>query len=231
MVKRIKRFGMYKYGFILLFGACLLPALFSSGCQWPLKTRPTVLPSGFSPLELEKYNTAKATYLEGKYPESAKQFALIREQTANPSMARMALYGLACSKLMVANTPKEYHEALGLWQTWVQCAVPAKEHEDPVLFQPIIDRKLLISNIPLSANSNEAIEEGDYITRWFIIRAGQEMERLRGQLEVANQKIENRDKKIKTFKAEIIRLNEQIKAFETIDQKIQKKKNAIPSSD
>lgn len=194
-------------------------------------TRSSVLSSGFSPLELEKYDDAVATYKAGKYDESAEKFSLIREQTVNPAMARMALYGLSCAKLMTANTPKAYNEALGLWRTWVQTAVPAKEHEDPVLFKPIIDHKLIVSKVPLSAESDQAIEEGDYITRWYIIRADKEIERLREQLAVANQKVENRDKKIKTFKNEIIRLNEQIKAFETIDQKIQNKKNAIPSSD
>jgi len=222
---------MIRYKFLLMVVVCLLPAMLSIGCQWPLKTRPTVLPSGFTPLELERYNAAKETYLKGSYDESAQQFALLREQTANPAMARMALYGLACSKLMVANTPKAYHEALGLWQTWVQCAVPANEHEDPILFKPIVENKLLVSKIPLNADSDRSIEEGDYITRWFIVRTDQEIAKLRDQLEVANQKVENRDKKIKAFKAEIVRLNEQIKAFESIDQKIQKKKNAIPSSD
>jgi hypothetical protein len=50
-------------------------------------------------------------------------------------------------------------------------------------------------------------------------------------LDTAGQNLESRDKKIKTLEKEIERLNEQIKAFESIDQKIQKKKNAIPSAE
>jgi len=231
MVQSSWIFGAKEFRIVTIFFLCLVFVSPLSGCKWPIMTRSSVLPSGFSPLELEKYENAVTTYKAGKYDESAEQFSIIREQTVNPAMARMALYGLACAKLMSANTPKAYSEALGLWRTWVQTAVPAKEHEDPILFQPIIDQKLIVSKVPLSAESDQAIEEGDYVTRWYIIRADKEIESLREQLAVANQKVENRDKKIKTFKNEIIRLNEQIKAFETIDQKIQNKKNAIPSSD
>lgn len=210
---------------------CIGIIMSTGGCRWPWPGQPAVLESGVSPAEMRKYAEAVKTYQTGNYEAAGKSFAAMREQTANPVAARMALYGLACSRLMMATTPKDYQEALALWDTWVHCAPTRQDRENPVLFAPIIKNKMIFSLIPLQSTGGGTGEDNQDDFRGFMLRANNELQRLKRQLESARQGIEDRDKKIKTLEKEIYRLDQQIKAFETIDQKIQKKKNAIPSAD
>jgi hypothetical protein len=203
----------------------------ATGCNWRGLFRPTVMESGLVPSEAKKYEDAVNAYKLKAYEQSANRFAAIREQTANPAMARMALYGLACARLMLADTPKKYQDAIALWDTWVQCAPSKTEFENPTLLAPLLSDKMIFSHIPLDGESVAVTEPAPAVPQWFVVRANQELQRLRNQLDTAGQNLESRDKKIKTLEKEIERLNEQIKAFESIDQKIQKKKNAIPSAE
>jgi hypothetical protein len=186
---------------------------------------------GLSPSEAKKYEDAVNAYKAKAYEQSANRFAAIREQTANPTMARMALYGLACARLMLADTPKKYQDAIALWDTWVQCAPSKTENENPTLLAPLLANKMIFSNIPLDGEAVAVTEPAPSVPQWFVVRANQEIQRLKAQLDTAGQNLESKDKKVKTLEKEIERLNEQIKAFESIDQKIQKKKNAIPSAE
>ncbi len=200
-----------------------------SGCQ--LMARPAVIVSEPAPVEFKKYNEAVEAYQLTEYLIAIQQFTAIREQTANPDMARMALYGLACSKLMAADSPQEYKEALALWETWVQCASNTHGAENPLLLAPIIRDKMLFSHIPLAPDGVQAATEEETIPRWFMIQADRELQKMKKQLATADQNLDNKDKKIKALEKEIARLNQQIKDFESIDQKIQTKKSAIPSAD
>lgn len=176
---------------------------------------------------MKRYLEAVNAYQTAQYEVADKRFEAIREQTTNPATSRMALYGLACTRLMMATTPEDYQQALALWDTWLQCAPSRYDRENPTLFDPIIEKKMVFSMIPLKDGTSDDQDP----TQWFMLRANNELHKLKFQLENAQQSIENRDVKIKSLEKEISRLNEQIKALETIDQKIQKKKNSIPSAD
>jgi TolA-binding protein len=203
-----------------------------AGCNWRALTGPTSVEPGLAPAESKKYAEAVGAYNAKSYDQSAQKFTALREQTANPAMARMALYGLACTRLMQANTPKEYQEAIALWNTWVQSA-PKKnpEYEDPALLAPLLAEKMLFSHIPLGKEDLAPTAAEPSVPQWLLVRANQELQRLKGQLDATALELEARDKRIKSLEKEIERLNQQIKAFESIDQKIQKKKNAIPSAE
>lgn len=208
--------------------ACLSLVMIASGCRFPFK--PSATRSDLSPLELKAYQDAVDVYNARDYKKSAHQFETIRETTANPKMSRMALYGLACSRLMSADSPDEYQQALSLWDTWLKCAPRQSSSENPILFAPVIREKMIFSQIPLGAEG--AVDSQDQTApAWLLARANQQLQRIKKQLEEAGKSIDVRDKKIKALEKEISRLNEQISAFEKIDQKIQTKKNAIPSAD
>ncbi|MBI5063920.1 MAG: hypothetical protein HZB87_10785 [Desulfatitalea sp.] len=213
----------------ILVGLSLMVA---TGCNWYALSGPTSLEPGLAPAEAKKYGEAVSAYKAKAYDQSTQKFTALREQTANPVMARMALYGLACTRLMQANTPKEYQEAIALWETWVQSAPKKKpEYEDPALLAPLLAEKMLFSHIPLDKDGLASIATEPVVPQWLLVRSNQELQRLKSQVAAAEQNLDSRDKKIKALEKEIERLNEQIKAFESIDQKIQKKKNAIPSAE
>jgi chromosome segregation ATPase len=205
--------------------------LFIGGCRvnWPLvfsKAEPQP-----SAEEVRQYRQAITAYQKTAYREAAQSFELLRMQTRDKRFARMALYGLACSKLMAADTPEAYADALQLWQKWVEKAPRKVDYENPALADALIKEKMLFSNIPLKKAEAEEAAEEPMVSRWLLIQSKVELDRLRGELKAARKTLDKRQKLIKDRERKIGELKRKIKALETIDQKIQKKKDAIPSAD
>ncbi len=214
-----------------LLGIICIGLLFVSGCRdtWPFlfsDTQPHP-----SAEEVRQYRQAVATYQKTGYTDAARSFELLRAQTRDKRFSRMALYGLACSKLMAADTPEAYAEALQLWQKWVDDAPMKVDYENPVMADALIKEKMLFSNIPLKETSVEKTETEPMVSRWLLIQSKAELDRLRKELETAQETLDKRQKMIKARENKIGELRRQIKALETIDQKIQKKKDAIPSAE
>ncbi len=205
--------------------------LFVSGCRftWPFSA--SKAESHPSAEELRQYRQAIAAYQKTAYVEAAQSFEIVRKQTQDKRFAGMALYGLACSKLMAADSPEAYAEALQLWQQWVDSAPKKFEHENPVLADALIKEKMLFSNIPLKKAAEEEPEPEPMVSRWLLIQSKVELDRLRDELKAAKEALDKRQKLIQAREKKIGELRRQIKALETIDQKIQKKKDAIPSAE
>ncbi len=203
----------------------------STGCRnsWPFK--PAEVVSRPSPEAKKQYNQAVEAYLDKQYVVAAERFETIRGQTTDKRFALMALYGAACSRLMAANSPQEYNDALVLWDKWVKQVPDTCDYEDSSLFDPLIKNKMIFSNIPMTPEKSGDLDIDATVPRWLLIKSKEELTRLKDELEAARLNLEKRQKKIQALEREIGELKGQIKALETIDQKIQKKKNAIPSTD
>lgn len=207
---------------------CLWLVLGANACRWPWQDRPFVGPVDPSPVELKQYEEAVRAYKAEDYADAIRRFEAVREQTGHSTIARMALFGLACSRLMAAETPSAYKEALALWEAWVRTAPCPGVYEDARLFAPMIRHKMIFSHIPLDMGGLETLEAEQTVPKWFMVQADQELRRLKDQLNAAEHHIENKDKNIKALEAEINRLSQQIEALEKIDQQIQQRKSAIP---
>lgn len=201
------------------------------GCRFPWPVEPKSIDSAPSPAALKAYRAAVVKFREGDYDASAKQFSEIRDTTSDQRLARMALFGLALSQLVVAETPEAYEQALQLWQNWVNIAPDIEDSENAALLDPIIRDKMLLANIPATSDNLEIQTPEATVSNLLFVRTKQEMDRLREQLETSEANLKKGQAKIQSLKKEIGRLKRQIKAMEAIDQKIQKKKNAIPSAD
>lgn len=214
--------------------------MFVGGCRvnWPF---------GFSNAgpqismeEVRQYRQAVSDYQKTEYVEAAQSFERLWMQTHDKRFARMALYGLACSKLMAANTPEAYADAMQLWQEWVDRAPKNVDYENPALADALIKEKMLFSNLPLAKTADQADTKDTadeetapepMVSRWLLIQTKLELDRLRGELKAAHEILDKKQKVIQSRERKIGELKRKIKALETIDQKIQKKKDAIPSAD
>ncbi len=205
--------------------------MLGAGCRFPWPMQPRTVDPSLSPTALKAYRAAVAKFQDGAYDDSAERFSAIRDQTADKRMARMALYGLALSRLVAAATPEAHEQALLLWQNWVDIAPDVAEIENAALFDTLVKEKMLFSNIPAAPEKTDQTVDDGAIPNWLFIRTKQEMDRLRRQLLSSKETIIKRESKIESLHKEIGRLKRQIKAMEAIDQKIQEKKNAIPSAD
>lgn len=209
---------------------CLVVTL-CGGCRfgWPPQKQDAV--SQPSPLSLKLYRQAVAAYQAGEYATADKRFADLRKRNMDKVLDRMALYGLACTRLMRAETPKEYRQALALWENWVQLTQQDYQSESPMLLDPLIREKMLFSNIPLTPIGNSEIDPEPKVGQWMLINAANELGRVKSKLAATEKTAQKRKKRIGALEKKIAELQRQIKALETIDQKIQKKKSAIPSAD
>jgi hypothetical protein len=215
----------------LLFGLVILGVLTSTGCQGTWLFKPAQVSSQPSSEVMKQYRQGVALYEQKQYVDAAERFDAIRQQTTDKHFALMALYGQACSRLMAANTPQEYSDALALWDRWIMHVPDTCDCEDAALLDPLIKNKMIFSNIPLTPENPAEVQSGASVPQWLLFKSKEEQDRLKGELEAAQQTLERRHKRIQSLEKDIEELKGQIKALETIDQKIQKKKNAIPSTD
>lgn len=89
------------------------------------------------------YVLAVDSYLAGQYEKAASIFQRLSGNAADPVVARKAYFGLACARLATAHSPAELHEALNIWNTWVQMTPEGLPSEDPRLLTPLLPRLTL----------------------------------------------------------------------------------------
>jgi DNA repair exonuclease SbcCD ATPase subunit len=210
----------------ILILACLA-VVAAAGCRAPI-FRPVAPLAAFSSSEMKKYAEALNAYQAQDYATSARHFTTLREQAAGDDVARVALYGIACARLMSAETIKEYRDAMALWDRWMRSGPNRPYLENPAMMAPILKEKMIFSFISIDSEEFEDEKNQDALDV-FMSQADPESQRLKPKLDDAVQSIDERDQKIEVLEKEIARLNQQIKDFESIDQKIQKKKSAIPA--
>jgi TolA-binding protein len=214
----------------LYYWLLLLMLILMTGCRLPWPSPGVQVPSQPAPDVRSQYQKALVTYQNGDYVAAAKQFETLRERVASGDMARMALYGQACAQLMAAQSPEGYQAALKLWQTWLSLAPQDLEYENPAMMAPLVSEKMLFSNLPQSQDNGATNQDEKELTQWVLIKTRQELDNLKKKLALSEKASSQREKKISELEKEIARLKEQIHALETIDQKIQEKKSAIPSA-
>lgn len=209
-------------------------ALMATGCRWSWLTGDlSVPPSEPAPALVEKYQTAIASFENAAYGEAAEKFEAVKSQAGTTNLGRKALFGLACARLMAAETPAAYRQALALWDSWVAGAPRDWDRENPLLLVPLVKEKLLVANIPLAPDPGEdaAQDTSKLVPQWLLVSTNAELNKYKQRVAEGERLSQQDQKKIAALEREIQKLKEQIKALETIDQKIQKKKNAIPSAD
>jgi hypothetical protein len=209
----------------------VLLGLLVGGCHLPWQPQGVEGASNPSPEARMRYDKAIEAYCAGNYESAAEQFRRLREDTFNSSLARMALFGQACARLMAARTPKAYGDALKLWDSWAAGAPTDLAYENPVLFAPLINEKMLFSNLESTDNEPAPANNDQAATQWVLVKTKQELDKVKKELGLSEKAAQQKQQKIEILEKEIAKLKQQISALETIDHKIQQKKNAIPATD
>lgn len=205
--------------------------LLLGGCHFSWQRQGVEGASNPSPEAHMRYDKAIEAYCAGNYESAADQFRRLRENTFNSTLARMALFGQACARLMAARTPQAYGEAVKLWDAWSVGAPTDLAYENPVLFAPLIKEKMLFSNLESTDNEPTPAENDHAATQWVLVKTKQELDRAKKELGLSEKSVQQKQQKIELLEKEIAKLKQQISALESIDHKIQQKKNAIPAAD
>ena len=183
----------------------------------------------------KQFGLALDAYASADYKKAAKIFSSIREQSEDAVIARKALYGLACAELMMADNQDSFHEAITIWNNWVMLAMAIPEFhtvETPLLFAPIVNEKIVFSNRSIPTEQTDAVSQHLTFVTGRYTNLKNELARVQGELAAAKEQSAERQQTIEILQQDILKLKDQIKAIELIDQKIQeKKKAAIPSTE
>ncbi len=78
------------------------------------------------------YEEGLTAFQQGDYEKAQRCFEGVSKRAVSEGLRRKGLYGLACTRLLVAQTAEDYQAALHLWGLWNQLASPELGDEDPV---------------------------------------------------------------------------------------------------
>lgn len=195
-------------------------------------------------------------FKEGDYSAAADVFQNLKE-TGNQDVIRPALYGLACSRFMLADSKQEYLEAVEILELWKRISPPSLEQEDPRMLLSLFAEGALPRDskgetdgrpdseehfLMWSFNCEEridALEDQIAVMKKEITAyekkktAMKEIESSMAEMEAANKAmkdvLEEKEDTMRAMVEELSKLREQIRTIETIDQEIQEKKQGISS--
>lgn len=159
------------------FRLALLPlvlALTLGGCAVHLTPKSEPHAQGQAPESLNALTSATEAYRAGDYDRAADLFLALSLVSSDPVLSRKALYGLACSKLALADSDEDMAEALDVWKRWASLAPDNPDIEDPRLLSPLLPRLA-----PDGEDSRETVRSME-----------KEMNRLRARLKEKSQDLD-----------------------------------------
>ena len=234
MTKRRKSY-VFAVSFLLFEMAMVL---IISGCSQYICSQPGhTVPEADAEL-CRMYEAATVAYQAGDYRGATQAFDYIRGHSENSILVRKSLFGLACAAIMAADSQEELIQATTYWQIWVEHAPEQWDTENPLLFGPLIEQRISVPEAAvdgaLESNSNHL--QADATTRpakkkLTAANLKTELEQAKKQLAKATGQLSEKQATIDSLTKELGKLKEQLKAIELIDQKIQEKKKAIPSTE
>lgn len=145
---------------------------------------------------------AEQLFLNGHYEEAHREFQRMYEESPRTSGYRIqALYGLACSRIVLARTDQEFAEGISNLEEW-------EEKKGNMLFYE--NRRLLVIALKVQSDflAERSLEQQ---------KQGQKKDRL-----IASQK-----KKITQLSETVERLQKQLEELEAIDENFQEKRKTL----
>ena len=164
------------FSFLQFFVAILLLFVLS-GCATFDEEDPEKIPS-----EAHEWKTLMNGYdaFEQKnYENAAHIFSYLNDLDTKSRISRLAFYGLACSRLIMAESAKEFNKALDLWHEWADSYSPDLDAEDPRMLEP------LLMQLAATLQKSSCLEKKD------------------NKIDALNKKIDEMQKKINTLTHQI----------------------------
>ncbi len=191
-----------------------------SGCSWSQIRDYFITDAKTSTDDRAMLSTAQTEFQSGNYNKAQKLFEHLRD-SENNLIGRQALYGLACTNLVLAENTSQFNAAIELWTAWSKRLPHGIRLEDPRMLEPLLPGKIRPEQTRSDAGQNDRFS-------LILLRAKEkEIESLKNRLidkENKIAKLSRQTAEIADLQQQIQLLQHQIKTFEAIDQKIQEKK-------
>lgn len=167
---------------------------------------------------------------KGDFEAAEKIFQDLRS-AGNPLIKRQAIYGLACTHLMIAENRAEYIEAVYLLDQWRRISSDAFGPEDPRMFLSFFPEMIYQkSKKENKASENEkTMEEPFLFMKYDYEKEIEALQRRIRSMEKRLKIIDTQKAEMEEMEDELKKLKDQIETIETIDQEIQEKKQGLSS--
>jgi hypothetical protein len=162
-----------------------------------------------------------AAFQRGDYRAAQKHFEEVSKRALNETLRRKGLYGLACTRLVAAQTSEEYNAALNLWELWIQMVPPELVDEDPRMVSQLLPRLYPTELTKISPKSEVAPPGSSRSSISQGVRVIKDKE--------CEKQLRESDRELQRLKRQIRTLRLQIEALEAIHRKIQEKKKEVSS--
>jgi len=97
---------------------------------------------------LQSYNAETTTLERGNrafqnkdYEKALEIYRMLSELAGEEGVRKKALYGLACTRLILAKTPEELSESIILWDVWTQLDMQEPMEEYSIFLRPLLLQK------------------------------------------------------------------------------------------
>ncbi|HAA02011.1 MAG TPA: hypothetical protein DCZ69_11165 [Syntrophobacteraceae bacterium] len=166
-----------------------------------------------------QWDEGMTAFQQGDYETAQRCFEVVSKRAVNEGIRRKALYALACTRLLLAQTEADYQAALHLWGLWNQLAPAKLSEEDPRMMGLLLPRLYsaeLTKATPATPSSFQPASKSGGNQTVKVVR-DRECER---QLRESDQEVQRLKRQIRTLRL-------QIDALEAIHRKIQEKKKEV----
>lgn len=188
-------------------------------------------------IELNILNSGLNTFEQGDFQKASEIFQNLTNDTEDDNIRRKALYGLACARLILANSQEQFSDAVVLWENWSKLRGAKLGNEDPRMCSPLF-QKIAPSFIELSCpkiEHTEPVSESDEIedepeesdSLPKSDNNSQKPPSCYRMLKIREKEIRNLKTVNAKMKKDIQMLKDQLNSLEAIHRKIQEKKKEI----
>ncbi|RJP76251.1 MAG: hypothetical protein C4522_18730 [Desulfobacteraceae bacterium] len=184
-----------------------------SGCAFTKNLSTLPEPNQDYDADLATLKRGDMAFQAGNYQKALEIYSILSQLSENKTTQRKALYGLACTKLVLAKNQTELNKAIILWDTWSQTVPQGSYDEDPRMLRPILTEKNMSGIIP---------------KKQIVIIENPEQDRITSKIiQSKTDEIKNLQNRIASQQKEIETLKHQINSLEAIDQDMLQKKKDI----
>ncbi|MDR3566464.1 MAG: hypothetical protein P4L43_00390 [Syntrophobacteraceae bacterium] len=164
-------------------------------------------------VELEALQNGMKAFDSGQYEKAQTTFEMLSGLAKNPDIRRRALFGLASTKLVLADSQGAYNSAVATWEKWAAEAKPSNDGEDARMITPfLLNLQSAIGKGcggPLGAKEKAKHDDFPRI----VIMREKVVQALRAKLRLAER--------------QIVRLRHDLRSLDEIHRKYEEKKQEI----
>lgn len=206
-----------RYGLLLMLVMLIVMRL--CACT-SLQTPPVAGSAQSRQGELKTWQDGVQAFHEGAYEKAQALFEMLSEHAELEGLRRQALFALAAARLMLAQTPEEFSQALYTWDCWSQQFPPDPAAEDPRMLTPFLQR------LSPPGSSEGQLKESPAPVKKIILHSPAACKDL---VQAKDKEIDRMKAKLDAREKEVRRLKHQIDSLEAIHLKFQERKQGVSS--